>query len=436
MVELPAPSSPQLTSGVRKNPTKRRVEPATSVPAKKTRRETVELDRESDGEDEKKPSEEFPVDERPPMFRDDRKFNRLSFQEAARYCMEYSLLQEKKRMKEKQKNSMEKSDDKIATVSIPAGDDNAGDILNIEARKKWRPVNMELSQQMSWFPSERKEVIRNLPLEVYGLQDTVGTKAIELCHNLASVIKIDMFGLSNARSTNDQKRQKAFTDSEGKLVVESDDVYGELKTTMDVVQALVTLDCIWQKIHPEWPVAKIALRVCFAMKLFAHCGAKSKEVMVDFVNRLLASNASRVANKQGPMSYERAWNLAGNRAVFYEFEREPPVHRVSAAGGRGGGQASGGGQAGAGRGARGGGARGGRGAAATGGRTEHEFVTLPDGSKLCFYYQSNRCHDQKDSQCRRGTNVLKHLCAYKKSGGAICGGTHSKSDHDPAKHGN
>ena len=64
------------------------------------------------------------------------------------------------------------------------------------------------------------------------------------------------------------------------------------------------------------------------MRLFTHCGAKSKEVIVDFVNQLLAANASRVVNKQGPMSYERAWNLTGNRAVFYEFEREPPVNCV------------------------------------------------------------------------------------------------------------
>ena len=68
--------------------------------------------------------------------------------------------------------------------------------------------------------------------------------------------------------------ETSLTNKDGKLIVESDDIYSELETTTDIVQAWITLDCIWQTIHPEWPVAKIALRVAFNMKLFAHCESK------------------------------------------------------------------------------------------------------------------------------------------------------------------
>ena len=113
---------------------------------------------------------------------------------------------------------------------------------------------------MEWFPTIRKEVIRNLPLGVYGLQDSVSTKAIELCHNLASTLEIKMFSPTNLQSSASNQRQKAYADKEGKLIVEQDDIYGELETVSDVLMAWNTLDCIWQKLFPEWPVAKIGVK--------------------------------------------------------------------------------------------------------------------------------------------------------------------------------
>ena len=224
-------------------------------------------------------------------------------------------MSEKKKEKDLKHNSLEKCDDEIPTVMIIGGEDNAGEKINVEARRALRPVNKEIISLMDWFPSNRKEVIRNLPLSVYGLQDCVSTKAIELCHNLASTIEIKMFSPTNLRTSATSQRQKAFTDREGKLVVESDDIYGELETTADVLLAWNTLDCIWQKIHPEWPAAKIGLSVYIAMKLFRHCQDKAKDIMVTFSNRFLAGNSSHVANKQGPMSYERAMNIMG-RGIY------------------------------------------------------------------------------------------------------------------------
>ena len=265
---------------------------------------TVAVNGSKGAEEEKLNSEVYPGNERPPMYQDDGKFNQLSKDRAAKICFQYYMMTEKKKEKEMKQNAIEKCYDEIPTVMIKEGEDNAGEKLNIEARKALRPVNKEINSLMDWFPSSRKEIVRNLPLGVYGLQDSVSTKAIELCHNLASTIEIKMFSPTNLRTSATSQRQKAFTDKEGKLVVESDDIYGELETTSDVLLAWNTLDCIWQKIHPEWPVAKIGLRVCIAMKLFRHCENKAKDIMVTFSNRFLAGNSSRVANKQGPMSYE------------------------------------------------------------------------------------------------------------------------------------
>ena len=65
-------------------------------------------------------------------------------------------------------------------MEIPAGADNAGDVLNIEARKRLRPVNKEMGDIMDWYVFKRKEIVRNLPLNTYGLQDSVSSKAIAL----------------------------------------------------------------------------------------------------------------------------------------------------------------------------------------------------------------------------------------------------------------
>jgi hypothetical protein len=46
------------------------------------------------------------------------------------------------------------------------------------------------------------------------------------------------------------------------------------------------------------------------------------------------------------------------------------------------------------------------------------------------------CHHQKEKSCVRPNGRRKYACAYTKVGGATCGGDHSKSEHDVAKHGN
>ena len=244
---------------------------------------TVEETRETNKK--KANSDYYSEDERPPIFKNDEKFNLLSFDKTAKICYSWFETKERKKEKELKNNSIEKSDDDIIKVMIPAGEDDAGDVINKEARKLMRPINKEIGQIMSWYQYKRTEVIRNLPLALYGLQDTVSTRAVELAHNLANTIEIKMFSPNNLRTSVTSKRQTASTDKSGKLVVESEDMYGELESTMDVMLAWNTLTSIWQKIFPDWPVAVIGSRVCLNMKMFTHCGNKSRVVMISFSNR-------------------------------------------------------------------------------------------------------------------------------------------------------
>ena len=276
-------------------------------------------------------SEMFPANVRPEMFKDDEMFNNLGFEKASTFVHEHAMLQAKLKMKESSKNAQEKSDDEIKKVKIPEGEDDAKETLNIEARKALRPVNKEISEQMSWIVTKRENIIRNLPLEIYGLADSVPTKAIEAAHSLASNLTIDMFS-PGGKKTNTVK-QKALKSKDGELAVETMDVYGDLDSIQDVLLAWNTLQAIWQKVFPEWPAAVIGQRVIMNMKNFSHCGHEAKEVMVRFSNRLLTSNSQRAASRKKPVSYERAWNLAGTVCMEHGYSKEPLATKGTRMGG-------------------------------------------------------------------------------------------------------
>ena len=251
-----------------------------------------------------KNSQMFAKEKRPSLFQDDLMFDMIPLDRAAKVCYKHELEEEKRKLQKEKKSSTEKADDVIKKVKVPEGDDDAKGVLNIEARKL-RPVAMEISKCMDWFPTVRSEIVRNLPLMLYGMQDCVSTKAIELAHDLTSTIEIKMFSPANLRSSATSKMQKAFADKEGKLVVEQNDIYEDIVNTTDVHMAWNTLDILYQKLFPEWPAAKIAMRVLLTMKSFAHCGYKAKDVMVSFSNRYLAASASRAANRESPMDFDR-----------------------------------------------------------------------------------------------------------------------------------
>ena len=247
--------------------------------------------RDDSSSDEVLNSEEFSHDKRPDLFSDDRLFNRLPFEKAAQICWDHEQIQKKKEIKAKEKNSVEKADDKLPAVQVPEGIDDSVDKLHKVARSL-RPVNKEVKDMMSWLPTKWEDIIRNLPLDVFGLADAVSPEVAERCHDLASTIKIKMFSPNHLRSSTTKSRQSAVQDSEGKLVLETEDQYGELSNCYDVLLAINTLCSVWQKLHPNWPAGLILQRVCVTMKLFSHCD-KALTIMVDFVDRFLATNASR-----------------------------------------------------------------------------------------------------------------------------------------------
>ena len=363
-------------------------------------------------------------------------------------CHDYTMLLAKEKMKDKKKASQEKSDDTLAKIQVPAGEDNASDTLNTVARQL-RPVNKEMADQMSWQARERKEIVRNLPLEVYGLVDLVATKPIELCHNLASNITIDMFCPGGKKATN--TKQKACMTKDGELAVETSEIYGDLESVQDVVLAWNTLSAIWQKNFPVWPAANIGLRVIFKMRMFQHCGYEAKEVMIAFSNRLLTSNSQRAASKKGPLSFERAFSLAGSVCMDHGYDKELPATKGNAfvnvktgfqggrgghnAGGRGGQQHSRGGRGLPGQQSRGvlGGLQGSH-QGGQGGHLTQGLVVKIGNDTLCHFYQSGTCHNQNQKNCARRDGMHRHACAFIKTGGSVCGGAHTKAEHDVTKH--
>jgi hypothetical protein len=134
-----------------------------------------------------------------------------------------------------------------------------------------------------------------------------------------------MFSPHNLRSSATSQQHKAFAGKDGSLVVEQTDLYEDITSTWDVFTAWTTLDCVWSKLFPQWPVAKIAMRVLLRMKMFVQCGAKAKDVMVQWSNRLLALNSSSAANRVEPVDFDRALRLAGDTCYSAGYEREPPA---------------------------------------------------------------------------------------------------------------
>ena len=215
-----------------------------TTPEKAAEDDVIEDAREEPVETKQKlHSEVFPADMRPAMFQDDQIFNRLPFEKAASIVWEYQQSLEKKREKQRIRGEKERTDDKLPTITVPAGEDNGLDKIS-EARKLLsRPVNKEIKDQMAWLPTKYKEITRNLPLRVYGLEDSVSSNAIEACHDLSSKIEIKQFSPTNLRNSGKSIKQTA-TCEQGKLVLENSDIYGELETTNDVILAFNTLASI------------------------------------------------------------------------------------------------------------------------------------------------------------------------------------------------
>jgi uncharacterized membrane protein YgcG len=252
-------------------------------------------------------------------------------------------------------------------------------------------------------------------------------------------LEIKMFAPSNLQ-TSSRGKQRAST-KDGYLEIEMNDSFGDLNSTWDVVMAWMSLAAIWQKLFPDWPVAIIGLRTIFTMKLFQHCGDSDKKMMVEYSNKFLKANSLRAANKQSPMDFERSKALAGSVCHGKGFEREAPATRLfnqqqqkqpqQQQQGPSSSQTSNSDRGGA----SGGRGRGGRGGGSVRPSGAGYGVTLADGTKVCNYWQTGTCKEQNLSACDRNGYKYKHVCAFIKTGGQVCGrADHKRPEHDPAKH--
>lgn len=56
---------------------------------------------------------------------------------------------------------------------------------------------------------------------------------------------------------------------------------------------------------------------------------------------------------------------------------------------------------------------------------------------LCSYFNTGKCYDQTQRECKRPDGIRKHICSHiKTSSGKPCGGSHMRGEHDNVKHGN
>ena len=145
--------------------------------------------------------------------------------------------------------------------------------------------------------------------------------------------------------------------------------------------------------------------------------------MIEWANRYLQANANRAASKDGPMSYERAYSLAGSVCKDHKFPKEPPAtkgraamastavsasprirpeHRSSKV-------------------------RGGQGDGAEAKRT-HFGTVLGSGLAICKFWNLGPCRTQTASSCTREGKEYEHLCDVRKGAG-FCQGDHKRGDH-------
>ena len=342
-----------------------------------------------------------------------------------------------------------KMDDTLAKVTIKNGVDNASSELHKEARNL-RPVVKEYKDQMEWRVTKRPEVIRNLPLEAFGLGHSVNTKAIEAVHDLASNLNIQMFGPVTRKRAGTTVASMT-THNDGRIIVENAETFAVLNTADDVIMAWITYAAVSTMVWGEYPVPIIALRVIHTFKRFAHCGNQAKHVAADFSDKLLSNTALRMAATppKGPIDYVNCLQLAREACTAAGFTGDPDIGQTIAQlrgsgggnnkpppkarggnnggqnksnGGGGGNSSSGGGQGGS-KGAGGpGGHQGTRKRAAnqaTGaGGSKGSMTQLLDnatqGSRgpLCPVFNLNDCRTQ-GPHCKRRTGNFLHQCSYR-----------------------
>lgn len=153
-------------------------------------------------------SELFSKGQRPHAFKSDELFDILSYAKAAQYIMNEHLLQQKKKLKAKPASATTvKVDDTLPEVILEGGSDDATSKF-CWAAQNLRPINDELKPHMRHMNTKHVEIVRGLPLEIFGLSDTVSAKAIELAHDLANSLNIKSPKVGGAEQRDDDREPR------------------------------------------------------------------------------------------------------------------------------------------------------------------------------------------------------------------------------------
>ena len=308
-----------------------------------------------------------------------------------------------------------KMDDTLPKVSIKKGVDNASSELHEDARNL-RPVVKEYKDQMEWRVTKRPEVIRNLPLEAFGLGHSVNTKAIEAVHDLASHLNIQMFGPVTRKRAGTTVASMT-SSNDGRIIVENAETFAVLNTADDVIMAWITYAAVSTMVWGEYPVPIIALRVIHTFKRFVHCGNEAKNVAADFSDKLMSNTALRMAATppKGPIDYVNCLQLAREACTAAGFTGDPDLaytlvqYGGQGYGGPGGHQGTRKKAANPATGAGGSSHRGRQPANMT-----ELLANAPQGSRgpLCPVFNLNDCRTT-GTHCERRTGNFYHQCSFR-----------------------
>ena len=366
-------------------------------------------------------SDKWSKELRPPHLEDDEVFNTLSVEVAANNIMQWmttKAMMTNNELKEKRSRSTlgkEKKDEKIKTLKIKAGEDNAETLLH-DQRFSFRTPLKEPKEYWHLVPVKWQEINKSIHLDHVGLDNICSPRTLELLHDRSSPLEIKMFLTLNINvgRAGIARKQNLRTLEDGTTEVVSADDWLSPTNINQLLEALDNMVAIWVVMWPgEWSM--VALRRVVTKHLaFGDINNPDlrKRMLEALINEVLSSNASLAARVKPPMVFEKIDKLASrylDNKRHYEktFKldknesplREPKDQKKHPASVR---------------------------------NLREEVILLKkrigtkkpaSGKDVCLYF--NTTQGCKSPVCR-----YEHVCCWVKDGGKeLCGEAHKKADH-------
>ena len=367
-------------------------------------------------------SDKWAKELRPPHLEDDEVFNTLSVESAANNIMQWmttKAMMTSNELKEKQsksKSGKEKQDEKIKTIKIKAGEDNAETLLH-DQRFLLRTPLKDPKEYWHLVPTKWQEINKSIYLEHIGLDNICSPRTIELLHDRSSPLEIKMFLTLNINvgRSGVARKQNLRTLNDGTTEVVCADDWLSPTNINQLLEALDNMVAIWVVMWPgEWSM--VALRRVITKHLaFGDINNADlrKRMLEALINEVLSSNASLAARGKPPMVFEKIDKLAdrymGNKKHFektFKVETNEPLERSPIKEAKKQPNAA--------------------------KKLREEVIMLKkrigsrkpaSGKDICVYF--NTSAGCKSTVCR-----YEHVCCWVKDNGReLCGENHKKVDH-------